>query len=345
MQNRPNLIFTLNGSRYGIDATIVREIFALPELISIAEAPIDILGILNFRSQIVPVMHLALRLGLPMSKCSLDNSVIILEWQKLLIGLIVDRVQEIQNLNERVITNQIDYGRVRDIKAPLIAGVAEVEPDTIILLDPENLIRYPDQVNSLIGGKNEVVKTELENSFNYDNFYQLFFPNANEEKRKILRQRANNLKQSLATHNRGQLIPLAVVGLNNEYFGVDVDLISEFIDLVEFTPIPCCPNHIIGNLNLRGEIITLVDIRQFLNLANQSNLTSKKIVVIKLKELVVGITVDEVLDVIHLNSSEIKANSIQEQNYLQGTLTYQQKLLGIIDLKTLITQPALVVNH
>jgi purine-binding chemotaxis protein CheW len=81
MDTKPYLLFSLNDSHYGIDTNIVREIFYLPELISVAETPRDVVGILNLRSQIVPIMHLSLRLGLPWAECNSDDYVIILKWQ------------------------------------------------------------------------------------------------------------------------------------------------------------------------------------------------------------------------------------------------------------------------
>ena len=77
MQGKPYLIFSWHGRRYGIEANLVKEMFLLPELTSIVEAPNDIVGILNLRSQIVAVMHLDLRLGLQMQECRLSDGVVL----------------------------------------------------------------------------------------------------------------------------------------------------------------------------------------------------------------------------------------------------------------------------
>ena len=66
---KPYLIFNLNNIKYGIDPLVVKEIFLLPELMPIAETPMDIVGILNLRGQVIPVMHLDLRLGGSFSEC------------------------------------------------------------------------------------------------------------------------------------------------------------------------------------------------------------------------------------------------------------------------------------
>ncbi|MGL5074910.1 MAG: chemotaxis protein CheW, partial [Waterburya sp.] len=63
MAIKPYLIFSLHHQRYAIAAQKVTEIFLLPELTPVAEAPPDIVGLLNLHNQFVPVMHLDLRFG------------------------------------------------------------------------------------------------------------------------------------------------------------------------------------------------------------------------------------------------------------------------------------------
>jgi len=63
MESKAYLIFYLDKSPYAIAAQTVKEIFPLPELIPLPEAPTDIIGVLNLRGEILPIMHLALRLG------------------------------------------------------------------------------------------------------------------------------------------------------------------------------------------------------------------------------------------------------------------------------------------
>jgi purine-binding chemotaxis protein CheW len=86
-------------------------------------------------------------------------------------------------------------------------------------------------------------------------FYDLYCPNATTEERAIFRQRADNLRQSIEISKvTNELMPLAVIGLGHEYFGLDLELVHEFTDISNLTPIPCCPNHIVGNMNLREKL-------------------------------------------------------------------------------------------
>src|SRR6185436_21126644 len=96
-----------------------------------------------------------------------------------------------------------------------------------------------------------------------------FFADATAEERAILRERALGLMPAGESQDRFHLMPLAVVSLNGEYFAVDLNLVREFGTIHHVTPVPCCPPHIVGQMNLRGDILTLVDIRGALRMPMQ----------------------------------------------------------------------------
>ena len=364
MKIKPYLTFNLHDVQYGIEANLVKEIFLLPELIPIAEAPIDIVGILNLREKILPVMHLDLRLGNPMQECRLRDSVIVLEWEGVQIGVIVNTVHEVINIEAELIENEIDYGRIRNINPAFVTGIAKVDESAIVLLNSEALIRQPDAVNTLLeeaekdsnGNPRDHSELAEESESNetvkmISSFYNLCCPNATPEERAIFRRRADNLRQSnteAISDFTGQ-IPLAIIGLNDEYFGLDLEAVREFINIRNFTPIPCCPQHIVGNMNLRGEIVTLVDIRSALSLPLAATKTGSKAVVIEVDDLVAGLPVDEVFDVMYLHPKKINPVPVAVESgsneYLRGTAPYFEKILSVLDLSKIISDRRLEVNE
>lgn len=247
MNQQNYLIFNLHDVKYGIDASLVKEIFLLPELTPIPETPIDILGIINLRGKIVPIMHLDLRLGNPMPECKIIDRVIVIECDELTIGIIVNDVKEVQAIADHIIETTVDYGRVSNINPAFIAGVVKEEDESIILLNSQGLIRQPDAIKIL--AEEEQPEAEFDSSETIrtmGSFYQFCCPNATTAEKAIFRRRAENLRQAnteAISDVRGQ-IPLAVVGMGGEYFGVDLSIIREFINVRHFTPIPCCPPHI-----------------------------------------------------------------------------------------------------
>lgn len=347
MENKPYLIFSLDDLQYGIDALLVQEIFHLPELVSIVEAPKDIVGVLNLRGKIVPIMHLGLRLGNLLPQCSLNDSAIVLDCDGLQIGIIVSNVYEVKNIDSSLIQKDIDYGRVKNINPKFVEGIAKIDSNTIILINHNSLLRDPEGLEILIGEGNS--EQDLNKNSLINNFYVTCCPQATAQEKAIFKERANNLRQSAKDNTSQELISLAVVGLNNEYFGFDLELVQEFTNVRNITPIPCCPSHVIGNMNLRGEILTLIDIRSLLNMPLAKTIDGGKAIVVSVEDEVAGLPVDEVFDVMYLHPSTISYLSIAggatNEEYFRGTIAYSGNMLTVIDLPKLLKNKSLIVNE
>lgn len=349
MESKPYLIFDLHGLPYGIDANHVEEIFLLPELTPVAEAPADIIGLLDLRSQVIPLMHLTLRFGHHLDRCHLNDCAIVVDSQGLQIGFVVHEVQEVRYIDSRTIKTDLSYGRDRDINSVFISGVVEIADEIVFLLNIDNLVRHPDAVASLIADANESTEAELEERPKpVGSFYELYFPQATARERAIMRQRAENLKIHKETQESSELHSLAVVKIDGEYFGLDLEVVREFTKIGNITAIPRCPSHIVGNMNLRGEILTLVDLRQAINLPNNQQSSFTKAVAVDVDDIFAGIVVDEVLDVMSYNPEAINSLPLaldpNSSQYFKGTTSYSDRAIGIIDLSKMLSQGLLTVN-
>lgn len=354
MERKSYLVFTLNGARYGVQTSSVQEIFFLPVLTSIDEAPLDIVGVINLRGEILPVMDLNLRFGHRAREYKITDSIIVLEWQELKMGLIVNQVHEVQEIGEEAISTQVSYGRQMTANSHhFVIGVAKNLSDLIMLLDPEQLIKYSEsrdtQIQNGIAPHTEdrrIDATALESDETEPGHFYL---HATPEEKAIFKERAENLMRPTEGQDFTGLMPLAVVGLNGEYFGVDLNVVREFTDIDEITPIPCSPPHIIGNMNLRGEILTLVDIRRALNIPMNQIGDVAKAMVVHLDDLVAGVTIEEVCDVMYLHPSQLTSvpAAVHSANdeYLRGTAPYRNKMMSLLDLPKILTQGDLEVNE
>jgi purine-binding chemotaxis protein CheW len=171
-----------------------------------------------------------------------------------------------------------------------------------------------------------------------------FCTEASPEERAVFRERALSLAQAQADKEAAGLVPIAVVELNGEYFGVGLELVREFTGIRHLTPIPCCPGHIVGNMNLRGNILTLVDIRNLLGLPDDS-----QVIVASLGELAAGVVVDQVYDIVYLDPGNLSpaptAIHRAGDKYLDGTAPYGGKMMAILNLGTLLSAESLIVNE
>jgi purine-binding chemotaxis protein CheW len=390
VENKQYLTFRWQDLQYGIETTLVQEILPLPELTTITEDCSNIIGIINLRGQIVPIMHLDLLQQQQHKIFQLSDYLIVMQIDGLQFGFVVNQVNELLELNAEVVEIDPDLALLTDINTNLIAATAKVEAGNIVLLNPQLLIAQLDAVLTLIwdaqmqldaiatevdqqstqqtnqqnflqsnsesysGFLPEITAdervTELQTSNIFANFYELYCPNISLEEREIFQQRAEQLRlpiESLKGTNK--LMPLAVINLNNQYFGLDLELVREFTNISNLTSIPCCPNHIVGNMNWRGEIVTLVDIRNVLHLPTTPIGIGSQAVVVQVDDIVAGLPVDQVLEMAYLNSADLKPVSgifseLGEQ-YIQGTAFLQEKMLRVLDLPKLFTEGGLAVNE
>jgi purine-binding chemotaxis protein CheW len=357
IKNQSHLMFRHGEALYGLEAHRIREIFQLPELTLIADAPQDMIGTLNWRGKLLPVMHLDLRLGQPMQPCQLSDSIIVIEWQSIQVGLVVNQVLDVQTLTAAALEAAPDYGRTQQLNTAFVAGLAKTETEVVVLLNPETLIRQADTIAMMIW-ESELDKPEQDGALetqwqsvitaeqNGSNFYDRYCRNVTPTEQAIFAQRAQDLRPPLEDTDSSDQMALAVIGLGEDYFALELGRVREFINVQQVTPIPCCPPHIVGNMNLRGEVMTLVDIRPVLDQAQASHSTAKAIVV-EVDDVVAGIPVDAVLDVLSLSQAEMAEvpMGINQRGYFQGTAQYQDKHLRILDLPALFSMGGLVVNQ
>jgi purine-binding chemotaxis protein CheW len=373
MKNKQYLTFRLHNLQYGIEAALVQELFPLPELTPIAEVNNEIVGVLNLRGQIVPMIHLDLLQEHPLKDFQISDHVIIMQYEGLQIGVVAHHINEVLELNPEIIELEPSSELTCDINAEFIAGVAKRDEGNILLLESKRLTSQLDDILPLIwdvqmqldvaaSSSASIVEEPLEQEGQNQqdeefqtteviaSFYDLYCPNATPEERAIFRQRADELKHLVESSKAiTKLMPLAVIGFDNNYFGLDLELVRELTDISNLTPIPCCPTHIIGNMNLRGEIVTLVDIRNVLNLPLTPVSVGSKAVVVQVDDIVAGLPVDQVLEMVELNPADLTPLSgilsDSGEQYFRGTTLFEEKMLTVLDLPKIFMQGTLAVNE
>ena len=151
-----------------------------------------------------------------------------------------------------------------------------------------------------------------------------------------------------AAEEEGARLALAVVELDGEYFGIELEAVQEFCDIARPSPIPCCPPHILGAISLRGNLFTLLDLRAALNLPRATQ-GSGKAVIARLGEQAVGVAVDEVHDVVYLREEALQAAppALREQHgaEVKGTAPYGGRMMAVLDLTALLAREEWIVNE
>jgi purine-binding chemotaxis protein CheW len=152
------LTFNLAGEEYGVDILAVREIRGWSRVTRIPQTPEHLLGVLNLRGAIVPIMDLRLRFGLERESYGDNTVVIIVAVDERLFGIVVDAVSDVVDIDPAAIKPVPDMGAVVDTR--YLKGLATHVERMVMLLDVEKLMR-PEDVETLDAAMPDVRDVEV----------------------------------------------------------------------------------------------------------------------------------------------------------------------------------------
>ncbi|MBC7961449.1 MAG: purine-binding chemotaxis protein CheW [Steroidobacteraceae bacterium] len=167
-----------------------------------------------------------------------------------------------------------------------------------------------------------------------------------EEKQGILRKRAQTLaRQPLQEETDGVLDVLEFL-LTYETYAIEMRWVAETYPLKELTPLPGTPTFVAGIINVRGRILSVIDIRKFFDLPEKGLTDLNKVIIVHKGAMEFGILADEILGTRSIPLSEVQPpfptlTGIREE-YLKGVT---RKRTAILDGAKLLTDRNLIVHE
>ncbi|MCI6630252.1 MAG: chemotaxis protein CheW [Lachnospiraceae bacterium] len=128
------IVVKIGQEQYGINIKYIENIVRMQHITRVPQVPAYIKGVINLRGEVIPVMSLRLKMGLPEDVETKASRIIIIKMEQHgNIGLMVDEVKEVVNLEEDQI-EKVSYGS-RDNSESFILGIGKYEGGLISLLD------------------------------------------------------------------------------------------------------------------------------------------------------------------------------------------------------------------
>lgn len=129
--------------------------------------------------------------------------------------------------------------------------------------------------------------------------------------------------------------------LGNETYGINVMQVQEVLRYTDIAPVPGAPIYVLGIINLRGNVVTVIDTCQRFGLPPIEVTDNTRIVIIEADSQVIGILVDSVAEVVYLRSSEIESapnvGNDESAKFIQGVANRNGELLILVDLNKLLS--------
>lgn len=129
--------------------------------------------------------------------------------------------------------------------------------------------------------------------------------------------------------------------LENEFYGINVMRVHEVLRLTEIAPVPGAPSYVLGIINLRGNVVTVIDTRARFGLMPQEPTDNSRIIIVEVEGHVIGMLVDSVAEVVYLHQSEIDTApnvSDDSSRFIQGVCNRDKYLLILVDVTKLLDQ-------
>jgi len=269
--------FHLNEETFAFPMTAVIEIVRVPDTVNVPMTPPALVGLANLRGSVLTVLDLRRMLGLPESACNEATRVIVCDVGKP-VGLIVDKVSRVLNVDAKHIEATERVGA--SIDATLLTGVAKNVGghDLIQLLDVRRIVRqtfserFADNVSTRAAGVGDLGS-------------------------------ADSAAREQAEEDTRQLVSFVVDG---QEYAFDINEVEEIVRVPEsIVQVPRVSRHVLGLINLRGRLLSLVSLRRMFDLPERGLDEHNRILVVNLghagrRHETVGIVVDQVREVLRI---------------------------------------------
>ena len=170
---------------------------------------------------------------------------------------------------------------------------------------------------------------------------------AKRRKNRLLKARARELARDGAKERAaGESIEVVEFLLAHEKYGIESFYVREICPLKELTPVPCTPPFVLGIINVRGQIVSVIDMKKFFDLPERGLTDLNKVIIVHGEKIEFGILADSILGVRKISREEIHPPlptlTGVGAEYLTGVT---KEPLVVLDMARILSSKNLVVHE
>lgn len=137
-----------------------------------------------------------------------------------------------------------------------------------------------------------------------------------------------------------QMVQLIVFSVGKEEYGIEIEKVQEVIRMGAIKKLPRSPNFVLGVMNLRGNIIPIIGLREKFQMESRDYNEFTRIIVVNHKGKLAGMVVDEVSRVVQVPLENIEANpemvSGETRTLIKGVARYGDEVIILVELEYLL---------
>lgn len=266
------VVFNIGTEEYAFNINYVKEIIRLPKLISIPDTEDYIEGVFSIRNELLAVINLGRIFGISCKQPDENSRVVIVNNGSFSYGVIVDKVSHVIRVRKKLLRKRDQIAYCSGIE--FVKGIYDLNNGKrlIMLLEPHKLIKKED------------IKTVLD-----------------DDKKTAANDKADETDSNLEH--------LVVFKLGGDEYGININNVQEINRMSEITHYPGAPAYIAGMVDLRGDIIPILNLKKLLALCNSDSNVASKFLVVEFENKRIGIMIDSVSGLLRIPEKYIEKAS------------------------------------
>jgi purine-binding chemotaxis protein CheW len=323
------LHFVVGNDSYGLEISRVKEVIESDQISRLTRIPMvheSILGVINLRGQIIPIIDLSMRLYNRKINITPRSSIIIIEvsdsGEQVTIGAMIDALIGVDNIFEDDIADAPEFGT--KIRPEFIDKIVNVKDVLMVLLNIQELLN--------INEFSELTAINI-------NFDKLLSMKALKEEKLIFKSDFNDQDNPAGEADDEHIFVTLAIG--DEIYGIDIINIHEIINITKMTNIPNTLSFMRGVINLRGNVVPVVDMRERCGLKLKEYNKKTPILIVEVNNLLIGLIIDSVYDVVKFPINKIQHpphySAKIDSDFIAGLLQLDDKMIIALNVNKILS--------
>ncbi|MBS7527707.1 chemotaxis protein CheW [Fusibacter paucivorans] len=147
-----------------------------------------------------------------------------------------------------------------------------------------------------------------------------------------------NIAEEAVALTSQELKKFLTISIDNEIYGIDIEHVNDINRIQEITEVPNQDHYVMGIINLRGQIVPVIDIRRRF-VKNEIEYDDRTcIIVIRYEENIVGLIVDRVVEVLSIPISLLTKTDSNDQKskFIMGITKYNDQIITLLDIERIL---------
>ena len=318
-----HLYFQIGKNKYAINTSNVLEIMKLPALDYPQKLPNNIIGLLKYNNFVINVVDIRFYLNIEVTPYNSHNELLIVKTDEVIFGIITDKIIGILPFDTSLM-DQIPFVDNRMV----IESLYKFENETIFIVNLYALENSLKQHNASMP----------------DIDILALFPQDDKSK-SLMKKRTKSIaeKSSLRLasgelHAKNKYISF---NLNNDYYCIALDYVKEVLKDTSITNVPGTPHFIEGIMNLRGDYITVINLKKFLDLPDNIINEKKPVIIIKCNELKLAFLIDKINELFEYQETASESSS---ESYYANEFIQNKTLYTVLNVEKISSDKRIIVT-